>query len=44
MNGFTDSDWEQYLKDLDAYKLEDYLAIFQKYLDSFYENENASAE
>lgn len=44
MNGFTDSDWEQYLKDLEAYKLEDYLAIFQKYLDSFYENENASAE
>ncbi len=44
MNGFTDADWEQYLKDLDAYKLEDYLAIFQKYLDAFYENENASAE
>lgn len=38
MNGFTDADWDQYLKDLDAYGLEDYLAIFQKYLDSFYEN------
>lgn len=36
MNGFTDADWEQYLKDLDAYGLQDYLAIFQKYLDTFY--------
>lgn len=38
MNGFTDADWDQYLKDLDAYGLEDYLSIFQKYLDSYYEN------
>lgn len=38
MNGFTDADWDQYLKDLDAYGLEDYLAIFQKYLDSYYES------
>lgn len=38
MNGFTDVDWDQYLKDLDAYGLEDYLSIFQKYLDSYYEN------
>ena len=35
MNGFTDADWDQYLADLDAYKLNDYLAIYQKYLDSF---------
>ncbi len=42
MNGFTDADWDQYLKDLDAYGLQDYLAIFQKYLDSFYGNETAA--
>ena len=41
MNGFTDADWDQYLKDLDAYGLQDYLAIFQKYLDAFYGNETA---
>ncbi len=44
MNGFTDADWEQYLKDLEAYKLNDYLAIFQKYLDSFYKDGNADTE
>lgn len=42
MNGFTDADWDQYLKDLDAYGLQDYLAIFQKYLDVFYGNETAA--
>ncbi len=36
MNGFTDDDWEQYLDDLDAYGLDEYLALFQKYLDSYY--------
>lgn len=36
MNGFTDADWEDYLKSLDAYGLEDLLAIFQKYLDAYY--------
>lgn len=36
MNGFTDADWEKYLKDLDAYGLKDYLELFQKYLDSYY--------
>lgn len=35
MNGFTDSDWEKFLDDLDAYGLEEYLALFQKYLDSY---------
>ncbi|MGN0252319.1 MAG: extracellular solute-binding protein [Oliverpabstia sp.] len=44
MNGFTDADWDQYLKDLDAYGLQDYLAIFQKYLDNFYGNETAAEE
>ncbi len=36
MNGFTDADWDAYLKELDSYKLNDYLAMFQKYLDAFY--------
>ncbi|MDO4622242.1 MAG: extracellular solute-binding protein [Eubacteriales bacterium] len=36
MNGFTDADWDQYLKDLDAYGLPKYLEIYQKYLDAFY--------
>ena len=36
MNGFTDEDWDAYLKELDSYKLNDYLAMFQKYLDAFY--------
>lgn len=44
MNGFTDADWDQYLKDLDAYGLENYLEIFQKYLDAFYGNETAAEE
>lgn len=44
MNGFTDADWDKYLKDLDAYGLQDYLAIFQKYLDNFYGNETAAEE
>ena len=35
MNGFTDADWEKYLDDLDAYGLDDYLGLFQKYLDSY---------
>ena len=38
MEGFTDADWDEYIKSLEAYGLEDYLAIFQKYLDSFYVN------
>lgn len=36
MNGFTDTDWDEYKKSLDAYGLEDMLAIFQKYLDAYY--------
>lgn len=38
MNGFTDSDWDEYLSELEAYGLSDYLALFQKYLDAYYEN------
>ena len=36
MNGVDDAAWDKLQKDLDAYGLEDYLAIFQKYLDAFY--------
>lgn len=36
MNGFTDADWDQLQADLDAYGLQEYLSIFQKYLDDFY--------
>ena len=36
MNGFTDADWEKLQSDLDAYGLQEYLSIFQKYLDAFY--------
>lgn len=38
MNGFTDADWDAYLKELNDYDLEKYLEIFQKYLDAYYEN------
>ena len=37
MNGCTDADWEQLQADLKAYKLDEYLAIFQKYVDAFYQ-------
>ena len=37
MNGFTDADWDQLQKDLEAYGLEEYLSIFQKYLDAYYQ-------
>ena len=36
-NGVTDEEWSQYLKDLDAYGLQEYLEIHQKYLDAAYE-------
>lgn len=35
MNGFTDADWDQYLSDLEAYGLEEYLELFQTNLDNF---------
>lgn len=35
MNGFTDTDWDKYLKDLEAYGLSEYLELFQTYLDSY---------
>ena len=36
MNGFTDADWDEYTKSLESYGLENYLAIYQKYLDAYY--------
>lgn len=36
MNGFTDAQYADFLKQLDAYGLPEYLSIFQKYLDAFY--------
>ena len=34
MNGFSDADWNQLQSDLKAYKLDQLLAIFQKYVDA----------
>ena len=36
MNGFTDADWDEYIAELEAYGLDEYIEIFQKYLDEFY--------
>ena len=36
MNGFSDSDWNDFLKKLDSYKLDSELAIYQKYLDAYF--------
>ena len=36
MNGLSDADWDEFNKQVNAYGLEDYLAIYQKYLDEFY--------
>lgn len=35
MNGFTDADWDEYLKSLEAYGLSEYLELFQYYLDDY---------
>ena len=37
MNGYTENDWNEYRNKLEAYGLEEYLSIFQKYLDAFYQ-------
>ena len=36
MNGFTDADWDQLQSDLQAYGLDRYLEIHQKYLDAYF--------
>ena len=35
MNGFDDAAWEKLQSDLHAYKIDEYLAIYQKYFDAF---------
>ena len=35
---FTDADWDAFQSELQDYKLADYLAVHQKYLDAFYAN------
>ena len=37
MNGYTENDWNEYINKLEAYGVEEYLSIFQKYLDAFYQ-------
>ena len=34
MNGFTDADWDAYLSELEGYKLDKMLEIYQKYYDA----------
>lgn len=41
MNGLTDQDWDAYIKKLDAYGMDKYLGLFQKYLDAFYDQDTA---
>lgn len=41
MNGFTDADWDEYVKSLEDYGLSDMLEIFQKYLDAYYKSMDA---
>jgi putative aldouronate transport system substrate-binding protein len=38
MNGVTDAAWTEYLDKVNAYGLDEYLSIYQKYLDAFYAN------
>ena len=43
MNGFTDADWDAYIKKLDAYGMDQYLSLFQKYLDAYYADDTSSS-
>lgn len=36
MNGVTDAEWDEYVNQVNAYGIEEYLAIYQKYLDAYY--------
>ncbi len=38
MNGFTDADWDAYLSELEGYKLDKMLEIYQKYYDARVKN------
>lgn len=35
MNGFTDADWDQFQANLQAYRLDEYVALYQKYFDAY---------
>ena len=39
MNGFTDADWDQFMADLQAYKIDEYVALYQKYFDAYLANQ-----
>ena len=36
MDGLSDADWEAYLNQVNAYGIDEYLEIYQKYFDEFY--------
>ncbi len=36
MNGFGDAEWDKLQSDLKAYKLDDMIAIYQKYVDKYF--------
>lgn len=36
MNGITDASWDEYISQINAYGIDEYLSIYQKYFDSFY--------
>ena len=38
MNGFTEDDWNELQNQLQSYKVDELLSIYQKYLDAFYAN------
>ena len=38
MNGITDADWDAYVNQVNAYGLDEYLGLYQQYLDAFYAN------
>jgi putative aldouronate transport system substrate-binding protein len=35
-DGVTDDSWNEYVSQVEAYGLEEYLGIYQKYLDAYY--------
>ncbi len=39
LEGFTDADWDQFQADLQAYKLDEYVALYQKYFDAYLANQ-----
>ncbi|MDE7260545.1 MAG: extracellular solute-binding protein [Oscillospiraceae bacterium] len=35
LEGFTDADWDKFQSDLQAYKVDEYVALYQKYMDAY---------